>query len=62
MAAISCRKSNLIYYLDYHNQKVVGVSEPTGNLPTGLCCAGENKCLVTGFENNKLELYQLNDG
>ncbi len=62
IAAISCRKSNLIYYLDYPNRKVVGVSEPTGNLPTGLCWAGENKCLVTSFESNKLELYQLNDG
>jgi len=59
LLAVSCRKSNLIYYVDLQQRKVIGKSEATGSLPTGLCSVDENRLLVTSFRDNTLELHQL---
>jgi len=59
LLAVSCRKSDLIYYVDLKLRKVIGKSERTGHLPTGLCKVDKDKILVTSFQDNQLELHQI---
>jgi YVTN family beta-propeller protein len=59
LIAVSCRKDNLICFIDTTQKCVAGVSMRTGADPTGLA-AIDNGLLVTTFADNTLELHRLN--
>ncbi len=57
--AVSCRGSNSVYFLDVKDRKTIGVSERTGDKPTGLCSLPGGEIAVTCFDDKTLSRYKM---
>ena len=55
---VSCRKDNVVCFIDAKEKRPIGVSQKTGKFPTGLAVVKDG-FLVTSFDSNTIELHSL---
>lgn len=55
---VSCRKDNIICFIDTKEKKPIGISQQTGKFPTGLAII-KGGFLVTSFDDSTIELHKV---